>query len=464
MAQPGDLRPLASGDMSLALPDTNRQLNLYQFAGNSAWLQMNDKGNWLKITLGNKSSRGDLRRFWDAYGVYDNAVTFSGQKHVADNQTFFGYVRYHMDYKERVNRAIDIEPYDFDPFVLSDSTEGDFFYSGPQVFVVFSHRPFQKLWWGVSLDYQIYRGLKKIYSMPEIVRRKIALDLSLAWAVGKSLTLGISMRPYDINDLTDLVLQPDGVNPVVLRYRGEFYFHSATSKDDRTAISRGAEVIPQLMYRNRRLEGILTAGYYYRWYEVYDNETQRNYDGYYQGERYYFNTAWRYYFSDLRQTGLSLGYRFGYMADWAEEPVKRYVIYRSYRHQHRLTAGFFKKFNRWKAALETDYDYLLPDKRDYLAHSFRRESLTTLNVRAGALWDVSQSIQLQGGVIFSKYREGAVWNYFGDFNAMLGTVGISYAFKNYILEFYSKLGRMSGLNNSRQKDILELIVQINQFL
>ena len=465
-AQPGDLRPRAAGEMRIALPDTNRQLNLYQFAGNSAWLQMNNRGNWLRIDFGNQTARGNLRRYWDAFGVFDNAVSFSGQKHVSPTQTFFGQIRYNLDYKERVNRAIEMEPYDPDPFVLSDSTEGDFLYAGPQVFVAYSHHLWPRLWWGVSLDYRIYRGLKKNYSMPELIRRAIESDFSLAFQWSENIVLGFSFRPYDVNDIINIVQQPDGVNPVVLRYRGEFTFRAVTSKDDRTANSRGYRVAPQVMFRNSRLKGVLTAGYYYRWHEVYDNNILHHYDGYYQGEQYFLRTAWRYSFSQQKRSTVALGYGFNYLTDWAQEPVKRLMFYKSFRHRHRFTVGFSRAFSRWPlvGATELSYDYLLPDKRDYLAHRFRRQAITDLSFGAGFSWQKNANLQWQSGLIVNIYREGKAWNYFGDYNAVFGTTGFSYAFDRYLIEFYSKFGHRFGSNGTRQKDMIELSFRINQFL
>lgn len=442
------------------------RVNLYRFAGNSAWLCRDDAQNWMIISTNSDNSWGDLRRFWDPFGVYHNAVTFSGQKHVSPTQTFYGSLTYNLDYISRMNRAIDIEPYGLDPFVLCDSTEGDFTYMGPSVNVVFGHHLRKDLWWGIGLDYEIYRGLKKIYSMPEIIRRKIKLDLSLAYQLNRRFVLGLSIRPYDTRDNTKIVKQPDGTEPLLFRYRGEYVFSAVVSKDDRFAIYNGMEILPQIMITYPRLKGIFTAGYYYRWQEVYDNEHLRLYDGYYQGQHYYIASIWRYIFGENLKNSFTLSYRFKYIEDWAEEPVKKYAIYRSYQRRHKFTVTFSKTLNRFPLTLVANggYDYWLPNKKDYLAHVYREAAIKNLRWSAGAFWQINTFYAMQLGVTINRFREPAIWNYFGDYNSWAGIFGLSYRYGNYLFRVFSKFGRQNSLLDSKSRAGLNISFQLKQFL
>ncbi len=419
------------------------KINLYDYARNSAWLKENDSTNWMIISTQSENSWGDLRRFWDPYGEYRNALTFSGQKHISPTQTFYGAITYHYDYISRMNQAIDIQPYGLDPFVISDSTEGDFSFNGPTVHVVYGQKISSRLWWGMGLDYGIYRGLKKVYSMPEIIRRKIKLDVSLAYRFNPHLVVGLSARPYDTRDNTKIVKQPDGTEPLILRYRGEQMFTAVVSKSDRFAIYNGMEWQSQIMLEFARLNGILTLGYYYRWMEVYDNERLRLHDGYYQGQHYYVNTLWHYALDAQKNSFVTFGYRFRYIGDWAEEPVKKWAIYRSFQRRHQISLGLFKKLSTLPFAVYTNsvFDYWLPDRRDYLAHIYRDASIHNWQIMLGGRWQVNAFLTLQAGVDFNQYRESAIWHYFGDFNSWGGECEASYRYGAKLFQFYLRYGK-----------------------
>lgn len=96
--------------------------------------------------------------------------------------------------------------------------------------------------------------------MPEIIRRKIKLDLSLAVQLTPAIMLGLSVKPYDILDIIKIVKQPDGTSPIIHRYRGEFLFTSSTSTEDRNARTRGMDIRPQLMLNFSRLKALFMAG------------------------------------------------------------------------------------------------------------------------------------------------------------------------------------------------------------
>ena len=460
----GDLRSDAAGNMEIAIPNWNNRVNLYQAAGNTAWLQMNDPRNWMLISGGTMNTWGELRRYWDAYGLHTNLLTFAGQKHVSETQTFYGSITYNIDRRTGVNRAIELEPYALDPFVLCDSTQGDFDYNGPTVVVGFSHRILPQLWWGVGLNYAIYRGLKKNYSMPEIIRRNIQADFSLAYRLNQTVTLGVSFRPYDLRDLTKIVQQPDGTEPVVYRYRGEFEFTSVTSKDDRTAIYNGAEIIPQLMLHFKNIRGIVFGGYYYRWHEVYDNVHLRKYDGYYQGMHYYLNTFWRWDFGQRLQNILSIRYRFRYIQDWAEEPLRKFAIYRSFHHIHDLTLGFSRRFRSFTIALEGNYRYYLPDKKDYLAHVYREAAIKSGRMNIGGIYRINPKLNVEAGMIWRRYSEPAIWHYFGNYDGLAGTLGASYKFNNNLLQVYTKVGKWKSSQSDKGRTIADFAIQLKQYL
>lgn len=463
----GNIYRIPLNNFEIAFPWKINEINLYHFGGNSAWLEAADSLNWMTISINSQNSWGNLRRNWDAYGDHQNFVRFTGLKHVSATQTFYGVMQYNMDYLDRVNKAIEIEPYAADPFVPCDSVEGDFSYIGPKVNVAFSHQIFKKVWWGCGLDYQIYRGLKDVYSMPEIIRRKIKLDLSLAVQLTPAIMLGLSVKPYDILDIIKIVKQPDGTSPIIHRYRGEFLFTSSTSTEDRNARTRGMDIRPQLMLNFSRLKSIIYGGYEYQWFEVYDSPLVRKYDGYYYGKRYYFSTIWRYFFTNEFKSSITCKYHFSYLDDWAEEPVFKLMIYRSYQRFHDLALGLSKQFGSLHPlilALETNYQYLLPDKQDYLAKVFRKAAISNWSVKIGSAYSPYPRWFVYSAVWYNKYEEPAIWNYFGDYKGPGASLGISLSQNNLMWVVTSKFGIRKSVNESKSRRYLNIQLQLRKFL
>ena len=150
------------GGIHLAVLDIEARINLYHLADNIAWLKANDSTNWSRYTLLNENETGLLRRNWDAASLNFYTVSISGQKHIDENKIFFGNIRYNVDMRNQVNMSLDKKPYDLDPFVLTDSTAGDFQYMGPEISVAFNHQLTSDFYWGASLNYNVNRGLKDI--------------------------------------------------------------------------------------------------------------------------------------------------------------------------------------------------------------------------------------------------------------------------------------------------------------
>ncbi|APF19211.1 hypothetical protein Calab_3523 [Caldithrix abyssi DSM 13497] len=463
----GNIHQWRVGAIEIAIPANINEINLYHFSQNSAWLEASDSLNWMTISFNSQNSWGELRRWWDAYGVHQNDVRFTGQKHVSPTQAFYGSVQYNMDYLSDVNRAIEIEPYAPDPFVPCDSMQGDFSYIGPQVEATFSHRLLKNLWWGVGLNYKIYRGLKKVYSMPEIIRRKITTDLSLAYRLSGSIVIGLSLKPFDVLDIIKIARQPDGTSPIIFRYRGEFLFTSITSTDDRNARTKGLDVQPQIMFDFTRLKGVMNVGYKYVWHEVYDSPLVRRYDGYYQGQDYYFSTLWRYFLSASMKNSLSLRYRFRYLEDWAEEPVKRMAIYRSYQRFHHLTIGFSRKMGSLHpltVAIESDYQRILPDKRDYLARIYRNEPISAFDLKIGGIYSPYPRWYIQTGMWYRVYNEPEIWHYYGDYRAKGGALGVAFYQGKTIWLLNADFGQKQGVSNHRSQNQINVQIQLRKFL
>jgi len=435
-AYASDLRLQSMGGVRISVWDAETQLNLWQYAGNSAWLNKNDSLNWGRYSLNSLNQWGSLHRNWGAEGVHQKFFRFTGQKHISENQIFFGSVQYNHDRLSMVNMAIDPRPYDPDPFVLADSVKGDFIYYGPKITMAFSQRIMSKLFLGISLNYAISEGLKKQFTRPEIIGRYINTSFDLAYQPDSSWVLGVSFRPYDYQDITKLVKQPNGISPVIRRYRGEFEYSKYVSTGDRTAHYRGWEVSPQMSFKNKTIEGALFVGYRYLWQEIYDGTTQRVYDGNYESEQYSIKTAWRYRPRRLEHTVFAFQYALEYLQDWADEPLAGFMIYQSWQRAHHFTAGFSHQFMIKPILLtsELHYDLYNPHKNDYLAHRLRSGLITNIEWHSGIEITGGKNWRIRGGYIYTKYTEDKIWNYFGNYQGPGFTYGFEYIGSGFEIE------------------------------
>ncbi len=465
----GGNRLLAMGELAISVPDIDNQINLLQVAGNSAWLIENDSLNWIKYTTFSNNDWGKLKRYWDARENHLHYLSFSGYKRIGGNQAFFGEIRYNYDYREDVNRAIEKNPYAGDPFVLADSTTGDFEYLGPEVNVAFSQKLSSGWYLGTSLHYYINRGLKDIYTETEIISREITASIDLVRSFSNDVVFGLSIMPYHYQDITKLVTQSDGQYPQTFRYRGEFEFRKSTGTQDRSAIYKGYEIRPQLAINGEKFEGVFYAGYNYQWHELYDNPTKRLYDGYYQAQKYSVNMVFRKHLGRLNQTSLAFSYEFVYTEDWAKEATADLLFYRSFNRLHRSVFGVSHRFSDipLEGAVEIHYQSSAPDKRDYLAHRYRQGDIANLEIHTGIEYRVGMSWKVQAGYIYKDYKEDKIWDYYGDCSGSKYTAGLGWIFKNYELDAYGRYsdlkGNVSGVNSNNRRQSMDMIVQLKQY-
>lgn len=428
------------GEIGISVSDPDRQLNLYQYAGNIAWLKANDSLNWGRYGSENINEWGGIKRNWDADAVHLAQLVFSGQKHISESQIFYGRVSYNRDFYRDIAYAIEPEPYAADPFVLTDYTIGDFTWFGPKAFLAFSQRIYSDIYLGIALDYGIQQGLKAQNTMPEIVSRRIAGSLDLAWKISDALAVGFSYKPFNQQDLTNFENLPDGSSVFIRRYKGEIKYAYHVGASDRTARYKGHQEQLQLTYKNGLYEAALFGGYAYLWHEVFDGSTSRTYEGYYQDEAYFLNSVVRRHFNT---TTLTLGYNVRYSEDWAKEAVADFLIYEANYLTQQATIGVAHQFSVKPILLASELVYAssTPDRKDYLGHQFRKGENINFEWHTGIEMNTNQPWRFRAGYIFTKYSEHKIWNYFGNYKGPGFTFGFGYYGSKYRVEGACKYQR-----------------------
>ena len=463
-----DNRPLAMGGMRVSLPDVYHQFNLWQSAANPAGLLDSDSLNWMFYSGDHLRRTNEIRRRWDARELRFTDLVFSGQKRLNSRQMFYGYFRYGWENRIDARYSIDRHPYDLDPFVLTDSTEGNIGFYGPEIYAAYTYRLRRNVSIGGALRYTIQQGLKTIFTRPEIIHRRISADIGLSLKLNDLFTAGLTFTYFDKQDLTKLVTQPDKLNPITYRYRGEYTFKKVIGKGDRVADYDGYALGPQIAWNNGFWEGIFTAGYFYRWHELYDDPVRRIYDGSYQERRYYARLQNRYYFDALQKSLLALDIHYGYIENWAKEPKAGYMIYNAFYRNYGIIVGFSHRFETpsLTVAAEGQFERNIPDRRDHLAHVYRYGPVDQNELRTGLEYTVKNIFRLRAGVYYIWYREDPVWRYFGDLNGPGFTAGMGYYAAIRQIDFYIKYGRLNSANPAQQINVnssFDFILNWRQF-
>ncbi len=467
-----DSKLKAMGNISMALPNIDAQVNLFQLAGNTAGLILNDSTNWVCIEVGSFNHKGTNRRYWDPKRVEYNFISYKGQKQLHNNMIFYGDIQYIWDNRYGMQKAIERTPYAMDPFVLADSTSGNILFSGPDVSLSLNHRITKDFHWGAAMDYSINNGLKNLYTRPEIITTDINFSIDLLYQLNRFYSLGISFSPYYQKDYTKLVNQPNKSQPISFRYRGEFEFRKHVGISDREAIYKGYKLLfPQVALKSSKWEGVIFSGYSYHWHELFDKVSNSIfYDGYYQGQHYFGRLALRHYLSERKGTTITLDYQYRYIEDWAREPNYNLMIYQSYRRIHLLLAGLSCRIRR-KLELAVEGTFLNedPDRRDYLAKVYRRGDITKYILRGGINYILNQSFQIRLGLEYQWFREGAVWDYYGNHEGPLLTSGIGYNWPKFELNGYVRFGKLVRdelvlyTEHNRYKEVLDASIQIKSY-
>ncbi|PIQ08736.1 MAG: hypothetical protein COW71_10435 [Ignavibacteriales bacterium CG18_big_fil_WC_8_21_14_2_50_31_20] len=210
------------GGLSYSIIDIDSQIDPFILGGNPAWLVNSQQNQRLDITPVFKNSNGDYHRYYESGDVFNYSVNFIGIKPLGKNGTFRGLATYQYDLHKDRNKILTLNPYSGDAFFFTDTTSGDYKYSGPTFEFMHSLEIFDNLYLGASVNYKILDGLKKVYTYAETLYRNVSGNLGLAYKISDNLVLGAN---YKIIDEQERIVATDVNNRTVqtFLYRGEIY-------------------------------------------------------------------------------------------------------------------------------------------------------------------------------------------------------------------------------------------------
>jgi hypothetical protein len=228
---------------------------------------------------------------------------------------------------------------------------------------------------------------------------------------------------------------------------------------------------PQFSWEMDQWKGIIYSGYYYQWHELFDKpSTKILYDGYYRAQHYFSRFTSRYYLQPLKKTSFVLDYQFRYIEDWATESNHNMMIYQSYRIHHDLLVGISHRLGRViEMAAEGFYNYQDPDRRDYLAQVYRRGDIISSGIKIGINYSLNHSLSARMGFEYHRFQEDEIWNYFGNNEGPVFSVGAGYYWKKFEIDGYFRYGKMVRDNieyfdNNRYREKMNLSIQFKSYL
>jgi uncharacterized protein DUF6850 len=463
-----DNRLKAMGNMTWSVPDLYSQVNLYQFAGNNAQLKNNDSTNWMLYKTESFNNWGNLKRTWDAYKNQFHVVSFSGVKHLDENKIFYGDIKYNWDYRNDVDYSIEKNPYGYDPFVLADYTTGSILYRGPEVFVAFNHLVTKTLFWGLSINYNINRGLKENPSEAEIISRNIKASLDLIYKFSDNYKFGLSFSPYQMQDITKLVSLKSGLEPTIRKYRGEFEYRERVGTKDRTSDYDGYEIKPQFSYNSENINHITCISYFYQWHRIYDGTLKRYFDGYFQAQHYGLNSITRLKMSDKYQSHIFVAFNYEEYNDWAKEPTQNLLMNQDKDINYQISIGgstILPGYFSTLAAIELHYNNKKPHQIDYLSILEREAANINWLLKLGIEHEIDMNMHFRYGLNFEKYFEDKIWNYYKSYYGAMFSSGFGWRFDEFELDILGQLRhKIETQMHYNQRTYFNFSLQLKQYL
>ncbi len=210
------------GGLSYSIVDIDSQIDPYIMGGNPAWLINSQVNQRLEIEPLFRNSKGDYHRYYESGNINNFDISFMGIKPLGSSGTFRGYASYNYEIQKDRNKILTLAPYSGDAFFFTDTTSGDYRYSGPTFEFMHSLELMDNLFIGASVSYKILDGLKKVYTYAETLYRNVSGNIGIAYRFSDYFSLGFN---YKIYDAQERIKATDVNNRTVqtFLYRGERY-------------------------------------------------------------------------------------------------------------------------------------------------------------------------------------------------------------------------------------------------
>lgn len=431
------VRIAGMGKLFLVIEDEDNNLNLYDKGRNSAFLGSDEPKDWLKINLSTISANGSLHRTFDPNGINFYDLHFEALKIIDENQTFKGIIEYSDHKRKDVYSAIQTQVYGSQPFMLFDSTNGNLDFYGPKLAFEYSILLVKDLALGVNFFYAGEKGIKNVYTKPEITNRYISGQLSLAYNLSEELAIGAKLDPFYNYEKIDMAKDPDtGSDPITYKYRGFKIIRK--SPEDFTRYNKNKGFNIELQSHLRSLDSALSlyisAGYAKQSINCEDGTIEAKYEGYWQ-EDGFSGSLFARYSPEFISKNLTFGFGFDFrnMSSWSKHPLLPIVFSENQWKRSEISVGVSYEFKETGLIVGAEYYKTNCDTTldDYLGNYYFDASNPRSDIRLGAELKVTDNFRLRAGFNYFTYDPDKILNEI-KYNQNLYTFGASYLIENLV--------------------------------
>lgn len=446
-----EFRIQSLGNTRLALLDEDNNLNLYNAVHNPAYLLFDEKTNWLKFYSGGDYAHTSLKRAYDPAKQQNLFVTFEGIKILGQHQIFWGKVNYRFNRKYQVSHAIEPNPYNDDPLVLTDTTTGNVYTDSPVVQVAYHNQILPKIGIGVEMEYDISTGLKKQYTRPRTIHRNFEGKIGITYRLRPNLVWGSYLKAAFLQDQIELVTSWDGKTIYTLRYRSESVYRVGVGNYDRYMNLDGFRFNTAVQYvsPDKNSRHLLEFNYFNRKQKVVDK-----FPGKFQTDSPWFNFAigsgyrGRYIFNRL-VLGLKINYL--YAEDWSKHPDYPLLITERHKHQYQVAGGISYQFPRILLISEAGFFRAKIDYRDYQSAIHRQGVHDFYTAKFGLEFRFDPIHFVRGGFNYDYfYPDFSSPRYLPEHAFRYFSLGLSEQRAKYTIEFHFDYLLKNAANSSEQ--------------
>ncbi len=417
----------ALGGLSYSVKDIDSQLDPFDFGGNPAWISVSQKNQRLEISPSVVSDWGTYHRYFDPDGHSFYTASFSGIKPLGESGTFKGTAIYSYFVRRGNNRALVYNPYSGSSYLFTDTTAGNFRYKGPTFEFLHGLKIYKNLYFGASVEYQIYDGLKDVYTYAQTLYRNVAGKIGFAYEVNENFVLGFYYRLFDSQER----IESSDVNLLTVRtflYRGEKYrIELRSSSQDFKIKSNGksfnfqifVKPFPRLTVGLRSRYFVYSSRFLFPMNSLIDDE-----DGYssFGISNTLLNARWTY--SPKLTLGFSAGYDWN--NSWSKNSKRDLTTWKWVLKDAHAGIGFsYFPTLKLMIAAEAEAHFVAADSNKYIDHISNSISSFNNVVRVGIEYFINKNSIVRMGYRFNRLAHDFVYG-FEDASAHLATASFAY--------------------------------------
>ena len=369
---------------------SRNEINSYYVGGNPAYLKYESSLEELYINSGYYNETGDFKKFTTPKTDRLYEISFSGKKSIDSQQVFrgsFGVQK--VEYRDR-DIMFSKNADSWNPFMMGDSVPGTSRFNGIIMKAEYGASLFNKYLLGVSFNYNVDDGLKKVFPHPVSDHRYIDARLGIGYLLNENLTFGgvacLSDHMEHIDYSTD---QGYTTETILYKFRGYANPLLINKKEEaRYSYDNNYSGYFTLSYKNNSMvSGALYFGGGIEQTSTKDDDNNPYSQGYFENTYYKGGVnAAVYPVSNLL---IGLYYDFEINNMWARSPAYNVREMENSYPEHIVKIGAeYTASEKLHFGVEAGVDYADYDYKDYYSQIYWKARPVKTSIGAGAEYKI----------------------------------------------------------------------------